>query len=87
MKDLCFLELNLEGMKHRMMHAFSAHAEDLKKEIETACELYVSSGRLQKQFNEALDKAVQEELDSFFSYGKGRETIKIAVTNLINGEK
>lgn len=80
MKDFCEIRISVEGMKHQLIHAFANHSEAVQKQIELACDRFLESGQLERQIDDALAKAVQSQLESFFAYGMGRDAIREAVS-------
>jgi hypothetical protein len=69
------LELNVQSMKHAIIHAFHNHALDIEKSIEIACDRYIKGGEMQAQIDVAFKEAIDKEIKGYFQYGKGNQLI------------
>ncbi|MNQ58436.1 hypothetical protein D3C85_726420 [compost metagenome] len=82
------IRLELEGMRHSMLMAFSEHQGILEDEVRAAVENYCTHENLsliiQAEAKRCLDAAVKRAIGDYFSYGEGKESVKAAVLEMIN---
>lgn len=75
MKETVMLKLEVEGMKRHMIHAFSQKQEEIVAAIQTACDGFLSSGEMEYQIKQAVERTFNFAIDDFFSRGEGRDLI------------
>jgi hypothetical protein len=85
------IRLEVEGMRLSMLHAFSQLQIDQHAYVKEALEAYCQEGNLKAVFAEAvekaLDQAIREEVQKFFTYGEGRKAVVEAIQlKLLYGE-
>ena len=77
------IRLEIEGMKHTIMHAMTQYLTqmdaDIQAAVERACKPEHISALIETTAREQIAKAVKTEIESFYSYGRGRAAIKEAV--------
>ena len=73
-----FLELNVESMKHQMVHAFHTHSTEIQESIKIACDKFIKHD-LDRLVQEAFNAHAKKAIDSYFSYGQGHTFIKESV--------
>lgn len=85
------IRLELEGMRHSMLMAFSEHQGVLEDEVRSAVEKYCTPENLslviQAEAKRCLDAAVKRAIDDYFCWGEGKESVKAAVLEMINNGK
>jgi hypothetical protein len=83
MHNIPIIRLEIEHMKHAMLHAFGDYQlqfdETLRKAVEVFCQPDNIDRIVTRQVNESLEQAIRDEVDNFFRLGKGRAAIKAAV--------
>ena len=73
-----FLELNVESMKHQMVHAFHTHSTEIQESIKIACDKFIKHD-LDRLVQEAFNKHATKEIDNYFAYGQGHTFIRESV--------
>lgn len=77
------IRLEVEYMKHAILHAFTAHQlkidTDLKEALERFCQPANIKAIVGKAVDQTLKNAIESEIENFFLYGAGRATIAEAV--------
>lgn len=83
MNTMPVIRLEIEGMKHTIMHAMTQYMtqmdSDIQAAVERACKPENISALIEATAREQIAKAVKYEIESFYSYGPGRKAIKEAV--------
>jgi len=73
------IKIEVESMKHAMLHAFSEHLLNtdaaFKAAIEDACKPEKVQAILTEAANKYLKEAIEGETKSYFLYGDGRKAI------------
>lgn len=81
------IRLEVEGMRHTVSAALSAHSAQMDADIRAAVEAYCTPENLahvvKKLATAALEDAIRAEVDSFFRYGNGRKAVAAAVKESI----
>lgn len=77
------VRLEVEYMKHAILHAFTEHTlkvdADVKRAVEAFCTPENIGAIVERAVNDTLREAINEEIEHFYRYGAGREAIKEAV--------
>jgi hypothetical protein len=85
MNGIPVIKIELEHMKHSILHAFSQHVADTDSMVKSAVEKFCTPENLQRildnQVEAVLKAAIQEEVGTFFRYGDGRAFLRKAVTD------
>lgn len=87
MKEIVTLRLDVEGLKHQMIHAFSKHSLEIEEQIKKACDNFLNSGELYLAVEREFYKAVNESIKNYFSYGEGSRLVKEIVEKLLSSQK
>jgi hypothetical protein len=78
------IRFEVEHLKHCILHAFSEYALSFDKDIKEAINRFCKPENIQRIMNEAvretMEQAINDEVQSFFRFGKGREVIKKVIT-------
>jgi len=84
------VRLELEHMKHSILHAFISHSSDMQKAVEASIDRYCSSENLQLEIDKivasVINSCIQRDVDSFFRYGEGRAVVAKAVIDRLKLE-
>lgn len=77
-------------MKHTLANAMHDHVLKLDKDIQAAIEAHCNSEALEALIREevrcGIDRAVKEEVQTFYQYGDGRKAIRAAVLERLKRE-
>lgn len=77
------VEIEVERMRHGLMAAFINSADEVNRITQDAIEEYCTAENLTRviedQAQSSIKAAIEEEIDRFFRYGKGRSAIRDAV--------
>ena len=83
MLDLPQIRLEVERMRHSVIHAFSAHTEDVKhaveQELERAVNEFNFEAAVRRECNRVLNDVIAQTIKKFFTFGEGREAVEGAV--------
>lgn len=85
------IRLEVEHMKHSMVHACSVYLAKMDAQIqdavEKACTVENITRIVETAADEAISKAIREEIDSYFRFGDGRRAIKEVVEKQLSQRK
>ncbi len=88
MLDFPRVRIELEGMKHQILHAFASHNDEVERAIEqqltTVIEHFPFEQTVKDLSREVISSAIKEALEYYFKYGEGREVIRKAVTDKLD---
>lgn len=77
------VRLEVDYMKHSILHAFSEHQMKLDKDVKRAVERFCAPGNVTAIVNaeveRSLKSAIETEIHDFFAYGAGRHFIAAQV--------
>ncbi len=77
------IRLEVEGMRHAILTAFTEQAVKTDAYVRAEVERYCAPANIEQIIRtaarEALDSAIKQEVDSFFRYGEGRKAVAAAV--------
>jgi pyruvate/2-oxoglutarate dehydrogenase complex dihydrolipoamide dehydrogenase (E3) component len=77
------IRLEIEGMKHTVMHAMTQYMyqmdADIKDAIERACRPEIILALIEKTARQEIEKAVVNEVEAFYRYGEGHAVIRDVV--------
>ena len=77
------VRLEVEYMKHAILHAFTEHTmkvdEDVKRAVEYFCRPENIQAIVGKAVNDVLKSAIEDEIRNFFMYGAGKAALADAV--------
>lgn len=77
------IRLEVESLKLSVLHAFEEMVGSLDADISAAVEEYCTpeniSSIIRRETEIAIDRAVKEEVDNFYRYGRGRQAVREAV--------
>lgn len=77
------LTLELSGMREALHFAFTEHQARLDEQVHAAIEAFCTPENLARvideKVNQVLKAAIHEEIQRFYTYGKGRDVIRAAV--------
>lgn len=77
------IRLEVEHLKHCILHAFSDYTLKFDETLKRAVEAYCTSATVDKVMTEAVERemrtAIEQEIKDFFKYGEGREAVSAAV--------
>jgi hypothetical protein len=83
MNNIPIIRLEIEHMKHAMLHAFADYQIHIDETLRNAVEAFCQPDNIErivtKQVSDSLEQAIRDEVDNFFRWGKGRAAIKAAV--------
>lgn len=79
------VRIEIEGMKHQVLHAFESYNRDvermIKEKLENAIANYPFEAEIEKISEEVISEAIQSALERYFKYGEGSEVIKKIVAD------
>jgi hypothetical protein len=87
MREIVTLKLDVEGMKHQMVHAFSQHSLEIEQQIKEVCDRYLASGELFLAVEREFHKAVSEAIRNYFAYGDGARMVKEVVEKTVGARR
>jgi hypothetical protein len=83
MLELPTIRLEIEGMRHAILHAFSQHNRDIEEYLQKETEKFVKGYDFQaavaKSLGPLFDEIVRKAVERHFTYGPGREAIEKAI--------
>jgi hypothetical protein len=82
-KELSFVKLSVEGMKHQILTALNTQHLDLTNAVNKACEKFIKED-LEKQVDLEIDRAIRDEIQKFFRFGDGSQFIAGIVKEKLN---
>ncbi len=87
MTNLPTIRLEIEGMRHAILHAISAYNADVEKyladETKKFVEGYDFQAAVQRTLGPVFDDAIRKALERHFAYGPGRDAIEQAVAEMM----
>ena len=90
MKPLPTIRLEVEGIRHAIIHAFAESQFDMTDFVAAEVTAFCTPERVaqivQSKAREVVDAVIREEIDRFFRYGDGRTVIREAVNRLMEKE-
>lgn len=90
MKDhsIPVVRLEVEYMKHAILHAFTEHTLKVDQDVKAAVEHFCRPENVRAIVAQAVDSvlkdAIEGEIRDFFMYGAGREALAQAVKDRLN---
>ncbi len=88
MFDLPRVRIELDGMKHQIVHAFASHNDETEKAIEEQLTVAIKNFPFEETIRdlsrEVISSAIKDALEHYFKYGEGREVIRKAVTDKLD---
>lgn len=82
------IRIELEGVKHQIVHHFSSYNDEVEKAIEGQLETAIRNFPFEEtvlQLSRAvISDAIKDALEFYFKYGDGRAVIQKAVTDKLN---
>lgn len=85
------IKIEIEGMKHTIMHAMTQYIaqmdEDIQNAIERACKPEIIATIIEETARKEISQAVANEVECFYKYGPGRTAIREAVVNSLLKEE
>lgn len=88
MKHLPIISIQIESMKHIIQHLLAEQACQLDSMVNEAVDTYCSSENLERVVSTSvqteINRAIEEEIRSFYSRGDGRATIKKLVVETLS---
>lgn len=85
------VRLEIEYMKHAILHAFTEHSaridEDVRKAVEHFCRPENVKAIIEKAVNDTLKHAIEAEIDNFYRYGAGQRFLAEAVAKHLQPER
>jgi 4-aminobutyrate aminotransferase-like enzyme len=77
------IRIELENMRHQIIHHLGAHHEELEKyvseQVKKAVDDFDYRDAVRRLAAQAVQDAVKKAVEYFFFYGKGKETVERAV--------
>lgn len=87
MNGVPLIRLEVEYMKHSIVHALSEYQVQMDQQLKVAVEKACSPENLQRVLDQevrnTLDLAIKNELDHFFRFGDGKDVLRDAVNMAI----
>jgi len=81
------IRIEIEGMKHTIMHAMTQYIaqmdEDIQNAVERACKPEMIADIIEPTARQEISNAVTNEVEAFYKYGPGRTAIREAVVNTL----
>jgi len=82
------VRLEVEYMKHSILHAFTEYSAQVDADVKAAVEKFCSGENVSRIIHAAVETslkaAINEQIESFYRYGAGREVIKQAVSKALD---
>ena len=90
MMNIPTIRFELERFKYSMQAAFLDSSDELNRMVKNAMDFYCTPENLQKiiteQVSEHTNRAISEEIKSFYSHGEGRYLIRKMVVSKLKKE-
>lgn len=84
------IRLEIEGMRHAIVAAVGKHLAEMDSDIQVAIENICTPEHvtdiIKKTASAEIDAAIKSEIEQFYRYGPGREVIKKAVHETLDGK-
>lgn len=84
------VRLEVEYMKHAILHAFTEHTAKVDADVKAAVEKFCQPGNVARIVQDAVDRvlrdAINAEIEHFYRYGAGRDHLKEAVRKRLDGD-
>lgn len=91
MNGMPVIRLEIEGMKHTIMHAMTQHLAQMDADIQAVVENLCTPARILEVITttaqKEIDQVVKAEVERFYRYGKGQEAVKQAVARALERNK
>lgn len=78
------VKLEVQEMKYQIMHYLQQHHADVEAEVERQIEHAIATYNFQARVTEAVHKAIDSTIQSYFGYGDGFAFVSNAVMETLN---
>lgn len=89
--SLPIIKLELQGMRHAVMHAFTRHQIEMDAHVQAAMDAYCSPENIKRVVDTAvareIESAIQSEVEKFYKYGAGRKAVAAAVAEALSQQR
>lgn len=83
MFNMPMVRIELEGMKHQIVHALASHNEEIEKAIEeqlaATIKTFPFEETVRQLAREVISASIKEALEYYFKYGEGRDVVKKSI--------
>jgi hypothetical protein len=89
MNNAPILRLQLDGLRAQIMHQLGDLGGEMNASVEAQIKAYLTPETLTDLIADAVSRTIPQAINDavkvYFSYGPGKDTIKIAVTHMLEG--
>lgn len=85
MEDLPKIKLEIEGMRHSIIHHFGQYQDSMSDAVEKAMDRAIAKFDYGVAVEIAANEIIESSIKAFFSYGEGREIIRDAIHKAMGG--
>lgn len=82
--SLPIIKIEIEQMRHAIMHAFTEHQFQVSEEVERQLEHVIQNYNYEAAIRDAAYKAMDEAIKNYFGYGEGYQIIHSAINESLN---
>lgn len=79
MYDIPKIRIEVENMKYQIIHAFSAHNDEIQQAVENelsrAIAEYPFADKIRAEARDVISQAIERSMKEFFVYGDGYKVI------------
>jgi len=76
MEQLPLIKLEIEGMKHQIIHHFMSYQTELSDYVKTAIEDTINNFDYVSAVKQAAGEIIEGTINNYFKYGDGRKMIE-----------
>lgn len=84
MEEYPLIKLEIESMKHTIIHHFTHYQQDLSRIVRQEIEEVINHFDFRSEVQKAVHEVIRNVIESYFKYGEGNGIIINAVTEALN---
>lgn len=91
MNSIPVVRLEVEYMKHSILHAFADYQVQVDEQVKRAVDAACTPDNLQRILNaevkQEIERAIKSEVEHFFRYGSGKDAVRAAVLAVLDNDQ
>ena len=84
MNDLPIIKLELEGMKHSIMHHFASYNETISDAVEKQLDVAIESFDFKQAVTDATHVCIKAAIKNYFTWGAGHRLVGASVKEILD---